>query len=116
MIEDLEKLDMFNSVDCYSKKYDARFELKCRKDHWDTLILQRDKFDELMQYKNGYYINSTPKGVFSFNVHKLPELEWFYKRMKTSHCFFRKDLYSDKLVALLPINLGEDITDLLIDF
>ena len=113
MIKDLEKLDTFNSIDCYSKKYNARIELKCRKDHWENLIIQRDKYDELIQYENAYYINSTPEGVFSFNLHKLPELEWFYKRMKTSHSFFRKDLYTDKLVSLLPINLAEDITDLL---
>lgn len=67
--------------DCYSVSTGHRIELKCRQNHYETLLLEKKKFDAMIQECEKHldipiYINSTPKGVFSFNLHLiLPDWE-----------------------------------------
>ncbi|CAB4136500.1 hypothetical protein UFOVP309_19 [uncultured Caudovirales phage] len=67
--------------DCYSVSTGHRIELKCRQKHYETLLLEKKKFDAMIQECEKHldipiYINSTPKGVFSFNLHLiLPDWE-----------------------------------------
>ena len=50
-----------------------------------------------------YYINSTPQGVFSFNLNDLPVPEWTVDKMpKTSQFSNRSKV--DKLVGYLDIS------------
>ena len=49
-----------------------------------------------------FYINSTPKGVFSFDLMDVPEPEWFTHRMPATTEFARNKKI-DKLVGYLPI-------------
>ena len=39
--------------DCYSIKYKVRIELKCRRAHYDTLLLERKKHDAMLQAIEG---------------------------------------------------------------
>lgn len=72
--------DTESTYDCTSEYGKLLIELKCRSTHYDELILERDKY-ESMCYNAlalGYapwYINSTPKGVYAFNLAKL-DLFW----------------------------------------
>ncbi len=50
-----------------------------------------------------YYINSTPQGVFSFDLMDLPEPVWFNHQMPASTEFDRVDKV-EKLVGYLPID------------
>ena len=34
--------------DCYSPKYKYRIELKCRKTHYDSLMLEKTKYDAMI--------------------------------------------------------------------
>ena len=66
--------------DCYSPSTGHRIELKCRKKHYDTLLLEKKKYDAMIQECEKHldtpiYINSTPKGVYSFNLH-LIDKKW----------------------------------------
>lgn len=60
--------------DCYSPSAGHRIELKCRKKHYDTLLLEKKKYDAMVNESNKHldtpiYINSTPKGIYSFNLY-----------------------------------------------
>jgi RNAse (barnase) inhibitor barstar len=80
-ILDLEKSkDQFSRWDCVSHKFAYRIELKCRKTHYNKLMLERDKYFALIlsYVETGYkplYINSTPKGVYVFDLSELNP-EW----------------------------------------
>tara|TARA_R110002050_G_scaffold293969_4_gene451201 strand:+ start:2987 stop:3376 length:390 start_codon:yes stop_codon:yes gene_type:complete len=66
--------------DCYSPMYKKRVELKCRKKHYDTLLIEKKKYDAMIEESMKHadepvYINSTPEGVFVFNLLDI-EPEW----------------------------------------
>lgn len=59
--------------DCYSPSEGHRIELKCRRKHYETLLLEKKKYDAMMEEVHKHfdipmYINSTPKGIYSFNL------------------------------------------------
>jgi len=48
-IKDLKPSELPTSrFDCYSEKYKLDIELKCRRKHYDELIIERGKYDALM--------------------------------------------------------------------
>jgi len=62
--------------DCYSPTKGHRLELKCRKTHYPTLLLEKKKYDAMKaecekHLDTPFYINSTPKGIFSFNLNMI---------------------------------------------
>ena len=66
--------------DCYSPMHKKRIELKCRRKHYDTLLLEKKKYDAMVAEASKHgddpiYINSTPQGVFVFNLYEV-EPEW----------------------------------------
>tara|TARA_R110001606_G_scaffold103219_1_gene225924 strand:+ start:646 stop:1050 length:405 start_codon:yes stop_codon:yes gene_type:complete len=66
--------------DCYSPATGHRIELKCRKKHYDDLLLEKKKYDAMLlevakHLDTPMYINSTPEGIFSFNLLQL-DSEW----------------------------------------
>ena len=81
----------YSKYDCYSEKFKLDIELKCRATHYDDLLIEKSKYDALiMRSKNhgtkAFYINSTPSGVFVFNLSALEEPQWEDRMMpKTSH-------------------------------
>ena len=69
--------------DCYYIETQSRIELKCRKKHYNTLILEKSKYDALIKesikhFDVPIYINSTPEGIYLFNLNKV-DLKWFEK-------------------------------------
>jgi Holliday junction resolvase len=106
-LEDLEKSgDAFEYIDATSNGYRLKIELKCRHTHYDELILEKDKYESLVQTadKLGYtpfYINSTPQGIYAFNLRKIT-VTWTTKRLPAST--FNKAPAIDKEVTLLHID------------
>ena len=99
--------NQFSKWDCYSPKTRMRVELKCRRTHYDTLLIEKKKYVALMgkAIKNNdfpLYINSTPEGVYVFYLHKLPEPEWFTKNMPETTDFGRRN-WVEKEVGFLNI-------------
>ena len=77
--------------DCYDIETQSRIELKCRKKHYDTLILEKPKYDALIKESNKHldipiYINSTPQGIYLFNLNKV-DLKWFEKSLPSTSEF-----------------------------
>jgi hypothetical protein len=81
-------------------------ELKCRHTHYDELLLEKDKYESLMQQANSlgytpFYINETPQGIYAFNLRKIT-IRWTTRRLPTST--FNKTAPVDKEIALLHID------------
>jgi len=71
--------------DCYSPEYRYRLELKCRRKHYETLLLERSKFEAMVKECRRHsdvplYVNSTPKGIYAFDL-SLIEPEWTTKKL-----------------------------------
>jgi hypothetical protein len=94
--------------DCYSPATGHRIELKCRTRHFDTLLLEKKKYIAMIEECEKHldipiYINSTPKGVFSFNLHKInPTFEINNKNPATTQFYNTQRI--EKEVTYLEIN------------
>ena len=72
---------IFDSYDCTSAKAAHYIELKCRQTHYETLLIEEIKYRKLITQAAErdlipFYINSTPLGIYSFDLMDLPEPEW----------------------------------------
>ena len=112
IIPDLEKRNRLSYRDGFSKKYNLSIELKCRHTHYHHLIVEKYKWDCLTKEENVRYINSTPLGVFSFDLKNIKEPEWFDKLLPAETEFEnKKKVY--KKVGFLDIKLAKEITNLI---
>ena len=106
-LEDLQKSEhTYEYIDATSYGYRLSIELKCRHIHYDELILEKDKYESLMQEANElgftpFYINSTPQGIYAFNLRKI-KVTWTTKRLPSSTVDKGPDI--DKEIALLHID------------
>ena len=84
-INDLEKSEsQYSRFDCFSDKWKMDIELKCRRTHYDELLIERDKYDALMERAKKFgtrpfYINSTPEGIYAFNLQEIKDIKWEMK-------------------------------------
>ena len=105
---DLEKAPgIYDAFDCISIRAGHYIELKCRHTHYPTLLIEEMKYRKLITQAAErdlipYYINSTPQGVFSFDLMDVPEPVWFNHQMPATTEFDRVDKV-EKLVGYLPI-------------
>lgn len=96
--------------DCYSPKTFHRIELKCRSTHYETLLIERKKYDAIIAKCNDnldipIYINSTPKGVYRFNLYLVnPVWETQYHNKTTE---FKNNKKIPKEIAMLDVNEAE---------
>ena len=106
---DLEKAPgIYDAFDCISKQAGHYIELKCRATHYDTLLIEEMKYRKLITQAAErdlipFYINSTPLGVFSFDLMDVPEPEWVSHWMPATTEFARSNKVS-KLVGYLPVD------------
>jgi len=101
---------IFDTYDCTSAKAGHYIELKCRNTHYPTLLIEQIKYRKLITQSAErdlipYYINSTPVGVYSFDLMDLPEPEWFVQKMPVT-TEFENISKVDKWVGYLDINEG----------
>lgn len=87
LIPDLVGLDRYNNKDYYSTSHDCYFEFKTRSRHFDTIGIEKVKWDHLTQYKRSRFVVMTPKGIWSWNLNKLPEPIW-EERVGPTSTFF----------------------------
>jgi hypothetical protein len=116
-IHDLDPTTLSNSrYDCYSSTYKMDIELKCRRKHYDELIIERKKYNALMERSKTYdtvpvYINSTPKGVWGFYLQQY-EIEWSHRDLPKVTDFANKQTIS-KEIGYLKVSEGVDLIHLL---
>ena len=98
---------IYDAFDCISEQAGHYIELKCRHAHYPTLLIEEMKYRKLITQAAErdlipFYINSTPLGVFSFDLMDVPEPEWVSHWMPATTEFSRSNKVS-KLVGYLPI-------------
>ena len=85
---DLEKSEgTFDHFDCTTIEKNLYIELKCRHTHYPDLLIEQKKYRRLMNEAGSlipYYINSTPEGVYAFDLSRVPEPSWSEKWMPTT--------------------------------
>ena len=91
--------------------HDAYIEMKCRRTHYPTLLIEKKKWDYLADIRartgaKTLYINSTPKGIYQFDLGALNEPEWFLKRMADKTDFANSGKV-EKLCGFLDIRHSE---------
>jgi len=58
--------------------------MKCRRTHYPTLLIEKKKWDYLADIRartgaKTLYINSTPQGVYQFDLGAIKEPQWLLK-------------------------------------
>lgn len=99
--------DPVSRWDCYSPKTRHRIELKCRRTHYDTLLIERKKHQALMDISEAnfnipIYICSTPVGVYAFNLLRISP-DWEINRRNPATTEFANGNRVEKEVAYLNI-------------
>jgi hypothetical protein len=87
--------------------HNSYIELKCRRTHYDTLLIEKKKWDYLADIRartgaKTLYINSTPKGIYQFDLGALIEPEWVLKRLPITTDFANKAT-NERLAGYLDI-------------
>jgi hypothetical protein len=98
---------IYDAFDCISIQAGHYIELKCRATHYPTLLIEEMKYRKLITQAAErdlvpYYINSTPEGVYSFDLMDVAEPVWFNHQMPATTEFDRLEKVN-KLVGYLPI-------------
>jgi hypothetical protein len=96
MYPDLVKSEgMYDSFDCVSDKAGHFIELKCRQTHYSDLLIEQLKYRALIEQATSrnllpFYINSTPQGIYSFDLTEIAEPEWVTHLMPATTDFENK--------------------------
>ena len=103
----------YDAFDCISDKAGHFIELKCRHTHYDTLLIEEMKYRKLVTHSAErnllpFYINSTPNGIFSFDLSDIAEPEWVTHKMPATSEFSNRTKV-DKLVGYLRIQDAEQL-------
>jgi hypothetical protein len=113
-LPDLERsVDPFARFDCSSQSARLHIELKCRRSHYDTLLIEKNKFDNLIARSKQLqfspcYINSTPQGIFAFNL-LASNIEWQSQSLPAT-TDFQNSTTIEKVVGFLPISEAIQLT------
>jgi hypothetical protein len=88
----------------------AYIELKCRKTHYNYLMIERYKYDRLVEQAkemnyNPVYINSTPEGVWAFNLNYV-QPRWYMKDNLPKTTEFENNEKVTKEVGYLNVEGG----------
>lgn len=90
-----------------------RIELKCRRKHYDELVIEKSKYEALIKKaeENGdipIYICSTPKGIWAFSLNSIQPPEWKSKSMPRQTDFSRRE-FIKKEVGFLHLCQGIEL-------
>jgi hypothetical protein len=71
----------FDTFDCISEEHQQYIELKCRNTHYPDLLIEKSKYTRLVAEAKErilapWYINSTPEGIYAFDLTRVPEPDW----------------------------------------
>ena len=108
--------DEMSRYDCYSKGSRTRIELKCRRKHYEALMLEKSKYDYLTdRHRNNneipLYINSTPKGIYCFDLRTVSP-QWITDEKMPRQTDFKDTAKTKKTYCLLPVSQAIKVKDM----
>ena len=104
----LKSEGVYDSFDCISEEKQSYIELKCRHTHYSDLLIEQSKYVRLIdeagiRVLDPWYINSTPKGIYAFDLSRVPEPAWEERWMPTT-TEFANTSKKIKLVGFLKLD------------
>lgn len=98
--------------DCYSPGRKHRIELKCREKHYPDLLVEKKKYDAVIAECKKHddvpvYINSTPKGIYAFDMRTHDGIWEFRGMPKTTQ--FASRHFVQKEVGYFYIDQGHTL-------
>jgi hypothetical protein len=111
---DLElSTDEFSSWDCFSHSTKIRIELKCRKTHYKELMIEKQKYYSLVKKyieinEIPLYINSTPEGIFAFDLRTINPV-WITDKIMPKTTERNTKTKTQKTYGLINIKEGKKI-------
>lgn len=105
--------DTYSRWDCITDEDKEVIELKCRRTHYPTLLIEKKKFDAIVEKAKevGYrpvYINTTPKGIYKWYLDE-EEIEWKVEHRHPATTAFGNRTRVAKEVGYLEVNKGNKI-------
>ena len=99
--------DHFDRIDAVTNAGEAVIELKCRRAHYPHMMIEKDKYDALIDMADrlGYkaaYLNSTPFGIYLWDITHLA-IEWDTVVLPAKS-FGQTLTFTNKVVGYLPIS------------
>ena len=112
-VPDLESGKSTDYFDAYSLKQRAVFELKCRRTHYDDLMIEQHKWRNmveigLLRHFTAYYISSTPLGIWCWQLDALKPPQWVMKTLPNKTDFAGSKV-TTRPVGFLHINDALDL-------
>jgi hypothetical protein len=104
--------DEFSTIDCYDASTDIYYELKCRYEHYNELLIEKQKYLALLEQRESYYVCSTPKGIWMLQIQSIEEPVWFDKELIHS-TYFNKPEIVVKEIGYISTKKGLELTQLL---
>jgi hypothetical protein len=106
-IPDLKSSEFqFSKWDCYSEELKCRIELKCRRKHYNTLLIEKKKYDAMIsrcgEEEIPVYLNSTPKGIYGWNLKNI-NIKWEINNINPATTDFDRNHKVDKEVGYLNL-------------
>jgi hypothetical protein len=98
----------FDSFDCISDDKKYYIELKCRHTHYPDLLIEESKYNRLVSEAkerelSPWYINSTPEGIYAFDLTRVPQPTWTERWMPAT-TEFANTSKKIKLVGFLHLD------------
>lgn len=112
---DIEQTSQYSYTDAYIPSINVYVEFKCRREHYDALLIEKAKWNYLHKLPNCRYVNSTPRGIYSFNMSSIPRPTWHMRVLPRTTQF--KDI--DKIikeVGYLHIRQAIELTDSFLEY
>jgi len=106
----------YDTFDCISEESGVYAELKSRRTHYDDLLIEKIKWDNLVLHADTlqlcpWYINATPQGIYAFDLSKMPMPEWSERLMPATTDFGNRQKIG-KIVGFLSISEAMTLADL----
>jgi len=106
----------YDTFDCISQEAGIYAELKSRRTHYDDLLIEKKKWDNLILHSDAlklrpWYINSTPQGIYAFDLSERKVPEWEERAMPITTDFVNKQK-TLKIVGFLSISEAITLADL----
>ena len=114
-IPDLEKSpNITDGYDCLSEESKLYIELKARRTHYPTLLLEEKKYNFLIGEANrlgmkAQYINWTPEGMWAFDLDSNPDNYVWEEQWLPVSTDFGSNKKTIKRVTFLAIENGRQI-------
>jgi hypothetical protein len=108
--------DPYNFTDYISDKVGIDFELKNRNDGYGSYLIEKDKYDRLMECNTGYYICVGANGIYCWDVKKYTNenrLHWQVDKYSKTTEFERRGKI-DKICDYWSISEAENLTPILL--